>query len=134
PRRPEELDTKAGGGVVFSQAAHQIDIVRLLAGSKAKSVRALTGSWDPKRATEGAYNAQLTFEGGVFASLTYSGYAHFDSDEFNEWWGELGQRREPDAYGRARLALQNAQSADDEIEMKNRRVYGVVETDTFRAS
>ena len=35
PRRPEELDTKAGGGVVFSQAAHQVDIVRLLAGAKA---------------------------------------------------------------------------------------------------
>src|SRR6218665_2661280 len=29
PRRPEELQTEAGGGVVFSQAAHQIDIVRL---------------------------------------------------------------------------------------------------------
>ena len=30
PRRPEELDTRAGGGVVHSQAAHQIDVVRLL--------------------------------------------------------------------------------------------------------
>ena len=31
PRRPEELDTTRGGGVVWSQAAHQVDIVRLLA-------------------------------------------------------------------------------------------------------
>ena len=30
PRRPEELDTTRGGGVVWSQAAHQVDIVRLL--------------------------------------------------------------------------------------------------------
>ena len=30
PRRPEELRTEEGGGVVFRQAAHQIDIVRLL--------------------------------------------------------------------------------------------------------
>ena len=46
PRRPEELDTGRGGGVVFSQAAHQVDVVRLLAGGKATSVRAFTGSWD----------------------------------------------------------------------------------------
>jgi phthalate 4,5-cis-dihydrodiol dehydrogenase len=29
PRRPEELDTSQGGGVLFSQAPHQIDIVRI---------------------------------------------------------------------------------------------------------
>ncbi len=46
PRRPEELDTKTGGGVVFSQAAHQIDVVRLLSTSRAGSVRACTGRWD----------------------------------------------------------------------------------------
>ena len=32
PRRPEELRTEEGGGVIFSQAAHQIDVVRLLGG------------------------------------------------------------------------------------------------------
>ena len=32
PRRPEELDTAQGGGAVFNQAAHQVDIVRLLGG------------------------------------------------------------------------------------------------------
>src|SRR5262245_28378924 len=47
PRRPEELDSAAGGGVVYSQAAHQVDIVRLLAGAKAEAVRAFTGRWDP---------------------------------------------------------------------------------------
>src|ERR1700761_5172343 len=47
PRRPEDLDTAQGGGVVFSQGAHQVDIVRLLAGSKATSVHAFTGNWDP---------------------------------------------------------------------------------------
>ena len=34
PRRPEELDTAQGGGVVFSQGAHQVDIVRLLGGGR----------------------------------------------------------------------------------------------------
>ena len=35
PRRPEELITAQGGGVVFSQGAHQVDVVRLLAGRRA---------------------------------------------------------------------------------------------------
>jgi phthalate 4,5-cis-dihydrodiol dehydrogenase len=135
PRRPEELDTKAGGGVVFSQAAHQVDIVRLLAGAKATSVRAFTGRWDPKRPSEGAYNAQINFDNGCFASLTYSGYAHFDTDEFNGWSGELGQRRDADAsYGRARQALRQATTVAEEIEMKNRRAYGLAGSDAFRVS
>jgi len=133
PRRPEELDTKAGGGVVFSQAAHQVDIVRLLAGAKAKSVRAFTGNWDHARPTEGAYTAQIRFEDGAFASLTYSGYAHFDTDEFMGWSGELGQTRDGDAaYGRARQALRNAKTSADEIDMKNARAYGRAGRDAFR--
>src|SRR6516165_10300659 len=133
PRRPEELDTRAGGGVVFSQAAHQVDIVRLLSGSKAKSVRAFTGNWDASRPTEGAYNAQVTFEDGSFASLTYRGYAHFDSDELMGWWGELGEMRAGEtSYGRARQALRNARTAPEEIEMKNRRAYGPMGRGEFR--
>jgi phthalate 4,5-cis-dihydrodiol dehydrogenase len=133
PRRPEELDTSSGGGVVFSQAAHQVDIVRLMAGAKAKSVRALTGNWDAARPTEGAYAAQIIFEGGAFASLTYSGYAHFDSDEFVGWRGELGQRCDAEAsYGRARTALRAATSVADEIAMKNARAYGLSGSDAFR--
>ena len=133
PRQPEELDTAQGGGVVFSQAAHQVDIVRLLAGSKATSVRAFTGNWDAARSTEGAYSAQIGFEDGSFASLTYSGYAHFDTDEFLGWRGELGQPRDADAsYGRARLNLQKATTPADEITMKNARAYGPSGRDAFR--
>jgi phthalate 4,5-cis-dihydrodiol dehydrogenase len=133
PRRPEELDTKAGGGVVFSQAAHQVDIVRLLSPSKAKAVRAFTGNWDASRPTEGAYTAQISFEDGSFASLTYSGYAHFDTDEFMGWWGELGQMGEGEiSYGRARRGLRNARTVTEEIEMKNRRTYGPTGRDAFR--
>ena len=36
PRRPEELDTRRGGGALFSQAAHQVDIARLLSGGVAR--------------------------------------------------------------------------------------------------
>lgn len=124
PRRPEELDTARGGGVVFSQAAHQVDIVRLLGGGRVASVTAQTGNWDQARKTEGAYSALLKFEDGAFATLSYSGYAHFDSDEFNHWAGELGQARSPDQYGQARAALAKVRDADEEAALKNRRAYG----------
>jgi phthalate 4,5-cis-dihydrodiol dehydrogenase len=133
PRRPEELDTAQGGGVVFSQAAHQVDIVRLLAQGKATSVRAFTGNWDAARHTEGAYSAQIKFEDGSFASLTYSGYAHFDTDEFMGWWGELGQGRDGEAsYGRARQNLSKATSMAEEVALKNARAYGPSGSDAFR--
>ncbi len=124
PRRPEELDTAQGGGVVFSQAAHQVDIVRLLGGGEVTRITAQTGSWDHARKTEGAYSAILTFANGAFASMTYSGYAHFDSDEFNNWSGELGQARSSSEYGRARIALSQVQGADAEAALKSRRAYG----------
>jgi len=132
PRRPEELDTRRGGGVVFSQAAHQVDVVRLLAGSRARSLRAFTGRWDDNRPTEGAYNAQIAFEGGTFASLTYSGYGRFDTDEFNGWVGELGQRRNPETYGSARALLGQARTREDETRLKERRAYGPSGSDAFR--
>jgi|TARA_R110002051_G_scaffold312932_2_gene388557 phthalate 4,5-cis-dihydrodiol dehydrogenase len=127
PRRPEELRTKEGGGVLFSQGVHQIDIVRLLAGGLASSVTAMTGAWDPARPTEGAYSALLDFQGSAFASLTYSGYAHFDSDEWMGWIGELGHPKSPEAYGGARKALQAVDTADAEAALKSTRTYGAGE-------
>lgn len=124
PRRPEELDTERGGGVVFSQAAHQVDIVRLLGGGRVKSVRASAGMWDPARPTEGAYAASLTFEGGAFATLIYSGYARFDSDEYAGWIGEMGSPKNPEEYGAARAALARAADAGEEARLKNARNYG----------
>jgi phthalate 4,5-cis-dihydrodiol dehydrogenase len=120
PRRPEELDTLKGGGAVFNQAAHQVDIARLIAGGPVRSVRAMTGSWDPKRPTEGAYATLLTFANGAFASLAYSGYGHFDSDEFDGWVGEMGQTKTPYA-GSFRPQFK---TQDDETAYKNARNYG----------
>jgi phthalate 4,5-cis-dihydrodiol dehydrogenase len=126
PRRREELVTQHGGGVIFSQAAHQVDVVRLLAGGRAISVRAQTGAWDQAGPPDGAYAALLTFDNGAFASLTYSGYGRFDTDEFCGWIGESGRRRDPEQYGMARFELQHIASADEEEALKNRRAYGAI--------
>ncbi len=127
PRRPEELDTRAGGGVIFSQAAHQIDIVRLLGGGCVNSVMAHTGAWDAARPTEGAYSALLGFEGGAFASMSYNGYGHFDSDRWMDGIGELGQTKNWAEHGIARKRLMNASTASDEATLKASRNYGAAQ-------
>lgn len=123
PRRPEELDTSLGGGVLFSQAAHQVDVVRLLAGGQALSVRCMSGNWDPRRDTEGAYAALITFDSGCVASLNYNGYARFDSDEWCDWIGELGTQKDPARYSNARANLSALQSAGESA-AKEARTYG----------
>ena len=123
PRRPEEMVTAQGGGVVFSQGAHQIDIVRLLGGGMVESVRAATGSWDPARPTEGAYGALLSFAGGAFATASYEGYGRFDTDEFMDWIGEMGTPKDRSRYGAARRALAGADAAR-EADLKAARNYG----------
>jgi phthalate 4,5-cis-dihydrodiol dehydrogenase len=71
PRLPEELDVSQGGGPVFRQASHQVDIVRAIAGQPVRSVRAMTVQL-------GAYTAYLEFQDGTPATIVYSGYGHFD--------------------------------------------------------
>ena len=111
PRRPEELDTAKGGGALFNQAPHQVDVVRLLSGGLVRSVRAMAGAWDPARPTEGAYSALFTLENGAFASLNYSGYGHFDSDELMGWISEMGQQKSRSARTRAHFDDAASESA-----------------------
>jgi phthalate 4,5-cis-dihydrodiol dehydrogenase len=124
PRRPEELITEQGGGALFNQAAHQIDVVRLLGGGRVRSVRAMTGAWDLARPTEGAYTAFLSFDNGVAATATYSGYGHFDSDEFSGWVGELGVPKDASRYGAGRKTLQALSSSEEELKLRTARAYG----------
>ncbi|HEY7229077.1 MAG TPA: Gfo/Idh/MocA family oxidoreductase [Pseudolabrys sp.] len=119
PRRPEELDTSKGGGAIFNQAAHHVDVVRLIAGAAANNVRAIAGAWDKARPTEGAYVALMTFANGAFASLVYNGYGHFDSDELEGWIGEMGQAKPSHAASRPRF-----RTLDEEAAFKDARNYG----------
>jgi phthalate 4,5-cis-dihydrodiol dehydrogenase len=113
PRRPEELDTAQGGGIMFNQIPHQLDIIRVIDGGPLESAYAVTGVWDRKRPTEGAMTALLQFSDGVAASLTYSGYDHFDADEFHEWVGEGGETKTAD-YGKLRRALKQFKTPEEE--------------------
>src|ERR1051325_180380 len=74
PRLPGELDRARGGGVVFRQGAHQIDIVRAIAGGAVKSVRASAGRWRPGVDSEGDYTAFLEFADGTPAAVVFNGY------------------------------------------------------------
>jgi phthalate 4,5-cis-dihydrodiol dehydrogenase len=124
PRRPEELDTDRGGGILFNQTPHMVDVVRLVAGGMVRSVRAYTGVWDPDRPTEGTMSVFLDFEDGTVATLIYAGYGHFDSDELHDWIGEGGQRKDPASYGMARRRLRAATSGEEEAALKATLGYG----------
>ncbi len=123
PRRPEELDTAQGGGILFNQLPHQIDIVRTIGGGSVRSVRAQVTTLDPSRPTEGSAAAFLEFDNGAAASLAYSGYDFFDSDELHFWISERGADKPPNEQGAARRALA-ARTADKSRLRVERYAYG----------
>ena len=122
PRRPEELRIQDGGGVLFSQAVHQIDVAMQLLGPP-EHVFAVTGDWDAERPSEGAYSAIITFANGATATLTYSGYGHLDGDTLMGGVSELGVEKTIDTTGAARRSL--AGVADEAAEKKNRAFMGL---------
>lgn len=115
PRRPEELDTSRGGGILFNQIPHQIDTLRVL-GRDLLSVRAIAQRLDPSRPTERLASALIQFESGAAATITYSGYDHFDSGEFHLWTAESGARKPNNQQGGVRRALLS--SRQDETELR----------------
>jgi phthalate 4,5-cis-dihydrodiol dehydrogenase len=96
-RRPvtaSEVDERHGGGVVYRQGPHQMDIVRFLGGGMVRSVRATTGRcWNPPYDIEGNYSAFLDFENGATALVSFNGYGHLDVAELTWNIGEGGQHR-----------------------------------------
>lgn len=122
PRRPEELDSNAGGGILYNQVPHQLDVARLIAGSPIRSVRASTTRLDSHRPTEGGCTAFIDFENGASATIVYSGYDRFDSDELHGWIGEGGFPKRP-AHARTRKALQQCASPGEE-EARRRTQFG----------
>lgn len=79
PRTPEELTPEWGGGIVWRQAPHQLDIVRTIGGGLVRSVRGMAGVWDSERRVPGAHATFMEFEDGAVATAMISGYDHYDS-------------------------------------------------------
>jgi phthalate 4,5-cis-dihydrodiol dehydrogenase len=125
PRRPEELDTAQGGGIMFNQVPHQLEIMQTLTPARLHSVRAVSGIWDAKRPTEGALAALLTYQDGTVAQLTYSGYDHFDTDELTDWVGESGEQKAPNGHGAARRALRSVANPLAEKQLRINSGYSI---------
>lgn len=127
PRRPKELlSSSEGGGAIHNQGAHQVDILRLLAGGRVTSVSAHAGAWDRERPTEGAYCAMLQFESGIFGAVVYNGYGHYDSDVLMNNIGETGFLKSAGEYGAARRALRNIDPWQREEDYKSQGSFGGV--------
>jgi phthalate 4,5-cis-dihydrodiol dehydrogenase len=98
PRRDEDVDTSRGGGVVFRQGPHQVDVIRGIGGGLVKSVRAIAGKWHPDFPKgDGDYSAFAEFEDGTAATMAFNGYGFFDITELTWGIGEGGQQRDLDA-------------------------------------
>lgn len=104
PRRAEELDAAAGGGVVWNQLPHQIDMIRSLVDAPVRSVNASLHALDADRKVEALGSVMLTFTDGAVATLTYSGYDRFDTDVWHDWIGESGNQRQA-VHGSVRQQL-----------------------------
>ncbi len=90
PRLAPELETKLGGGIVYRQGPHMVDIVRFLAGGMAKRVAGVAGKADKHFDAFGHFSALLEFEGGAAATLCFNGYGYFDVTELTWDIGESG--------------------------------------------
>src|SRR4051794_24939863 len=124
PRAAWELDTTRGGGVVYIQASHQVDMLRWIGGGLVRSVRGMTTVADPERPTEGSYTAYLEFVDGTPATLVYSAYAHFDSAELHYWLGERGLPRAPETHQLTLEEYEARRAAAREPAERDSRRYG----------
>jgi predicted dehydrogenase len=123
PRAQGELASSQG--VILNQGPHQVDIVRLIGGGIVRSVRAMTGIWDPSRPYQGAYTCFLEFENGVAATLVFSGLAFFDTAELTWWVGESGFPRDPETHTKVRRQFKTfAADPEKEALLKDEMRYG----------
>jgi phthalate 4,5-cis-dihydrodiol dehydrogenase len=81
-RQPDDLDPGQGGGIVYRNAPHQIDAIRLLGGGLLKTVRGAYGDWMTERPSPGYYAAFMEFVDGVTATAVQNAYGYFSAAEF----------------------------------------------------
>ena len=128
PRRPAELDPALGGGVTFRQGSHQFDILRLLCGGLARSVKAKTFDWNPQRRSVGAHSAWIDFDNGAAATAIYNGYGGFSTMDLCEDISEWGFRQTA-ASRPTHRADSWAGSPQDELRAKRQRADNAIPAD-----
>lgn len=123
PRRADEFDSALGGGVTLRQGAHQFDVLRLLCGGLAKSVRAQVFDWDASRGGVGAHSAWIAFEGGASATAVYNGYGGFSTKDLCFDITEWGQHLPPGQGPKTLTPILNAAQA---LQAKQARARGTI--------
>ena len=90
-RSAADLDESRGGGIVFNQAPHQVDTLRLLAGGRpVLGVRATTEVWSERTPVTGAFRAEIEFAEGLTATLDYDGHGYLRSTDLVATGGSAG--------------------------------------------
>lgn len=125
PRRPDELDTRLGGGVTFRQGAHQFDILRYLCDSAVSTVKARTFDWDPERASVGAHTVFMDFTNGAAATAVYSGYAGLSTLDLGYPISEWGFAQAPDERPWARKSAGAASPALELLAKQMRAAHAI---------
>ena len=124
PRTGEELTPEWGGGILWRQGGHQLDLLRTIGLGMVRSVRGSAMVWDPARRVHGAHTAYLEFESGAACTLVYSGHDHYDSNEL-VYGFKADEPGNPDRYARARRELRSHDSsAEWEAEAARSERYG----------
>jgi phthalate 4,5-cis-dihydrodiol dehydrogenase len=104
PRTPEELTPEWGGGILWRQGGHQLDLLRTIGRGLVHSVRGSARVWDPARRVPGAHSAYFEFESGASCTCVYSGHDHYSTREL-VFGFEPGEMEDPDRYAEARREL-----------------------------
>ena len=104
PRTPEELTPEWGGGILWRQGGHQLDLLRTIGLGVLRSVRGSAMVWDETRRVPGAHSAYFEFESGATGTCVYSGHDHFESQEL-VYGFEAGDLEDPEEYAEARREL-----------------------------
>jgi phthalate 4,5-cis-dihydrodiol dehydrogenase len=122
PREPYEVDVSQGGGTVYNQAPHPIDVLRLLGGGMVRSIRGTTAEWMAERPCPGYFTAFMEFEDGVPATLSYNGHGYIQGWELLPWGETPGRKNSSEAGYEYRRLLRSNQA--DEIEARETLRFG----------
>lgn len=106
PRTPEELNPEWGGGILWRQGGHQVDLLRTIGQGQVRSVRGAAQVWDPSRRVPGAHSAYFEFESGAMGTCVYSGQDHYDTSELVHGFTP-GELADPAGYAEARRELRS---------------------------